>query len=139
MFENKERNIQVTVNFVSCLNVTYLPYKTIKTNAFEFLLQKISTFQNCLNFVQYSFLSFRHLLLSCISLGMASTRPELQAVTGKTLMAVQKERLQVDIKKLTDKAITDLFKLGALLDASDTEGDSIQNVTLDLNVSVCKT
>lgn len=69
---------------------------------------------------------------------MANTRPELQAVAGKTLMAVQKERLQVDIKKLTDKAITDLFKLGALLDASDTEDDSVQNVTLDLNVTVCK-
>lgn len=76
-------------------------------------------------------------MLSCISLGMANTRSELQAVAGKTLMAVQKERLQVDIKKLTDKAITDLFKLGALLDASDTEDDSIQNVTLDLNVTVC--
>lgn len=68
---------------------------------------------------------------------MANTRPDLQAVAGKTLMAVQKERLQVDIKKLTDKAITDLFKLGALIDATDKESERLENVTLDFNVSVC--
>lgn len=69
---------------------------------------------------------------------MANTRPELQAVARKTLMAVQKERLEVDIKKLTDKAITDLFKLGALTDASDNDDGAFQNVSLDFNVSVSK-
>lgn len=78
----------------------------------------------------------RHLLLSCISLGMVNTRPELQVVASKTLMAVQKERLGVDIKTMTDKAITDLFKFGALTDASETDHGSPQNVSLDFNVSV---
>lgn len=76
-------------------------------------------------------------MLSCISLGMANTRPELQSVATKTLMAVQKDRLQVDIKKVTDKVITDLFKLGALIDACDKDCGSLQNVSLDFNVSVC--
>lgn len=78
------------------------------------------------------------MLLSCISLGIANTRPQLQAVAGNTLMAVQKERLDVDIKKMTDKAITDLFKLGALVDASDNDDSVLQNVSLDFNVSVCR-
>lgn len=92
------------------------------------------TLQFYLSFI----LCFRHLLLSCISLGIASTRPELLAVAEKTLMAVQKERLQVDIKRLNDNVIADLFKLGALIDASDNMNKIPLNVTLDINSSVCK-
>nr|CAI5857119.1 unnamed protein product [Callosobruchus analis] len=56
----------------------------------------------------------RHLLLSCISLGIANTRPQLQQVAKYTLLAVQNEVLEVDLKKLVDHIIKNLFKLGAL-------------------------
>nr|CAH7726866.1 unnamed protein product [Callosobruchus chinensis] len=56
----------------------------------------------------------RHLLLSCISLGIANTRPQLQQVAKYTLLAVQNETLEVNLKKLVDQIIKNLFKLGAL-------------------------
>lgn len=64
---------------------------------------------------------------------MANTRPELLVVAEKTLMAVQRDRLGINVKTLTDKAITDLFKLGALTNASNSEDDLSQVVSLDLN------
>ncbi|XP_050312718.1 helicase POLQ-like isoform X1 [Anthonomus grandis grandis] len=61
----------------------------------------------------------RHLLLSCIGLGIANTRSDLQKVTRASLMSVQTDQLEVDIKKLTDVAIKKLFKLGALQESSE--------------------
>lgn len=57
---------------------------------------------------------FRQLLLSCISLNIANTRKHLQEVASFTLMAVQCEKLEVNLKKMTDLVIKNLFKLGAL-------------------------
>ncbi|RZC43124.1 helicase POLQ-like [Asbolus verrucosus] len=54
----------------------------------------------------------RHLLLSCIYLGIANTRPQLQEVSKKTLLNIQSDRLGINVKKLTDRVISDLFKLG---------------------------
>ncbi|XP_050499285.1 helicase POLQ-like [Diabrotica virgifera virgifera] len=56
----------------------------------------------------------RHLLLSCISLGIANTRAKLHEVTAHTLLSVQSDQQEVNIKQLTDKVIKNLFKLGAL-------------------------
>lgn len=67
---------------------------------------------------------------------MAGSRAELQLLTAKTLMAVQNERLEVNIKKMTDQAITDLFKLGALCDSSSASEKSLHNVSVDINSSV---
>uniref|UniRef100_A0A6P7FQQ0 Helicase POLQ-like n=1 Tax=Diabrotica virgifera virgifera TaxID=50390 RepID=A0A6P7FQQ0_DIAVI len=55
-----------------------------------------------------------HLLLSCISLGIANTRAKLHEVTAHTLLSVQSDQQEVNIKQLTDKVIKNLFKLGAL-------------------------
>lgn len=80
---------------------------------------------------------FRHLLLSCISLGSATTKAELQTVVGKTLMAVQAESLDLNIKTLTNKAIKELFKLGALKKVGWSEdSQSLQNVSVQMDDSV---
>ncbi|KAJ8931770.1 hypothetical protein NQ314_015302 [Rhamnusium bicolor] len=82
----------------------------------------------------------RHLLLSCISLGIANTRVQLQAVASETLLAVQSTILEVDIKKLTDKIIKNLFKLGALQESCgkkiNEEGSSAMcDVSVKMDVS----
>lgn len=82
---------------------------------------------------------FRHLFLSCISLGTANTRTALQKVASMTLLSVQQEKLEVDVKTITDCVIRDLFKLGALKIFNETTvkkgtKDSYSTVS---NVSVC--
>ncbi|XP_072378411.1 helicase POLQ-like isoform X1 [Diabrotica undecimpunctata] len=91
----------------------------------------------------------RHLLLSCISLGIANTRAKLQEVTAHTLLAVQSDQQEVNIKQLTDKVIKNLFKLGALkefdvvykeepntkCDVSVRMDTSIQDTSLNENVT----
>lgn len=72
--------------------------------------------------------------MSCISLGMATTRTQLHEVTKKTLMAVQQQKLEVDVKKLTDKALTELFKLGALSTSLNSNQESVSHLS---NLSVC--
>ncbi|XP_066259214.1 helicase POLQ-like [Euwallacea similis] len=79
----------------------------------------------------------RQFLLSCISLGIANTRTQLHEVTRFSLMAVQVDKLGVDIKRLTDSVIKKLFKLGALQEstAKGNEG-SVQsqcNVTVKMD------
>ncbi|KAL1505822.1 hypothetical protein ABEB36_005294 [Hypothenemus hampei] len=85
----------------------------------------------------------RHLLLSCISLGIANTRIQLQKVSEMTLMAVQMDRLNVNIKKLTDNVIKQLFKMGALQESTDKVNErSIEsqcNVTVKLDTSIANT
>ncbi|XP_018331856.1 helicase POLQ-like [Agrilus planipennis] len=56
----------------------------------------------------------RHLFLSCVGLGTATNRSQLQQVASKSLLAVQQDKLNVNMKNLTDNAICSLFKLGAL-------------------------
>ncbi|XP_063926128.1 helicase POLQ-like isoform X2 [Zophobas morio] len=79
----------------------------------------------------------RHLLLSCISLGIATTRAELQAVSKCSLLNIQSERLSVNLKKLTDKVLSDLFKLGALQEAdlSKSENHISCDVTVKMDTS----
>ncbi|XP_044259159.1 helicase POLQ-like [Tribolium madens] len=83
----------------------------------------------------------RHLLLSCISLGVANTRAQLQEVSKKTLLNIQSERLEVNLKKITDKAISDLFKLGALQEAdlSKKENNLDCDVTVRMETSFSST
>jgi POLQ-like helicase len=80
----------------------------------------------------------RHLLLSCISLGVANTRVGLQQVSKKTLLNIQSERLEVNVKKLTDRVIGDLFKLGALQEADLTKAENNRqcDVTVRMETSV---
>ncbi|CAH1954654.1 unnamed protein product [Acanthoscelides obtectus] len=80
----------------------------------------------------------RHLLLSCISLGIANTRPQLQEVAKYTLLAVQNDRLEVNIKKLVDSVIKNLFKLGALKESCGKikeKVDPLGNVSVKMDTS----
>lgn len=55
-------------------------------------------------------------------------------------MAVQKDHLEVDIKKLTDQAINYLFKLGALEVSDKATGKSVDanaSVDFEQTVSTC--
>ncbi|XP_066141464.1 helicase POLQ-like [Euwallacea fornicatus] len=76
----------------------------------------------------------RQLLLSCISLGIANTRTQLHEVAQSSLMAVQVDKLGVDIKRLTDSVIKKLFKLGALQESS-AKGNE-RSVQSQCNVTV---
>ncbi|CAG9822832.1 unnamed protein product [Phaedon cochleariae] len=82
----------------------------------------------------------RHLLLSCISLGIANTRVQLQKVTAHTLLAVQRDKLEVDIKFLTDQVIKNLFKLGALKESAGKQKQcsfsGLRDVSVRMNTSI---
>ncbi|KAJ8958309.1 hypothetical protein NQ318_017455 [Aromia moschata] len=78
----------------------------------------------------------RHLLLSCISLGVANTRVQLQAVASQTLLAVQSDRLEVNTKKLTDKVIRNLFKLGALKESCGIQRTESSSALCDVSVKM---
>lgn len=85
----------------------------------------------------FLFCNFRHLLLSCVSLGMANNRNQLHMVSNKTLMSVQQKRLDINVKKLTDEAIKELFKMGALhIPESNTSQDPLGNVSINLETTV---
>lgn len=60
-----------------------------------------------------------------MTLKLAQTRSELHVISRKTLLAVQESRLNVNLKKLVDKAIKELFLLRAIALADDnTSGNS---------------
>ncbi|KAL3278268.1 hypothetical protein HHI36_013603 [Cryptolaemus montrouzieri] len=77
----------------------------------------------------------RHLILSCIALGIANTRTELQEVTKKTLWAVQNNN-EEEMKKTTDKVIKELFTLGALQTNVENKEQNAGNVSLRLETTV---
>lgn len=80
------------------------------------------------------FLRFRQLLLSCISLNIANTRKQLQEVVSFTLLAVQSEKLAVDLKKMTDTVIRNLFKSGALKESCGKVKKDIYDPLVDISV-----
>lgn len=76
--------------------------------------------------------------MSCISLGLANTRPELQAVASKTLLAAQNKMLEVNMKTLTDKVIRNLFKLGALKEScavKEKDSSALGDVSVRMDTS----
>nr|XP_022907396.1 helicase POLQ-like isoform X1 [Onthophagus taurus] len=56
----------------------------------------------------------KQLLLSMICLNAANTRKDLLEIVKKSLLFVQENRLNVKLKLLVDKSLSELFKLGAL-------------------------
>lgn len=86
--------------------------------------------RNLLLLSKFNIEYFRHLFLSCISLNTADTRTKLEKVLNTTLMAVQQDRLNVNIKNLTKKVISDIYKLGAI--AVPEQVQSINNTQLSL-------
>lgn len=73
----------------------------------------------------------RSLILSAIDLGLANTRNKLKILISTTMLAVQAERLQVDINDLTERTIKDLFKVKAI-----TLHNSDKNVHLATDISI---
>lgn len=81
----------------------------------------------------------RQLLLSLISLNIATTRVELHKMARKTLLAVQETRLGVKLKKIIDNAIVELFKLGAIKMEDNCSQDSVglaEDISVRINISV---
>ncbi|XP_037030980.1 helicase POLQ-like [Bradysia coprophila] len=60
------------------------------------------------------------LILSSIGLGIAVCQKDLHQLISRTLLAVQAERLGLDIEEMTNQIIRDLFKLKALTATSAT-------------------
>ncbi|XP_058834716.1 helicase POLQ-like [Topomyia yanbarensis] len=61
----------------------------------------------------------KHLILSAVGLGMCITRNDIQQLVAKTLLAIQSERLGIDLRKVTDRAIGTLYKENAIKAKSD--------------------
>ncbi|XP_076295876.1 helicase POLQ-like [Lasioglossum baleicum] len=55
-----------------------------------------------------------NLILSSILFSIAKTRSELHKLTRNTLLNIQQERLNVNIKQITDQAITEFLKSGVI-------------------------
>lgn len=54
------------------------------------------------------------LIISCVLLSVATTRPELHNVMSKSLLKIQERRLEINTKTITDKALMNLLKSGIL-------------------------
>lgn len=72
-----------------------------------------------------------NLILSAIGLGIAVCLNDLQSLLSRTLLAVQAERLGLDIKDMTMNTIKELFKLKALCASNLTEELSASNIEFD--------
>lgn len=58
-------------------------------------------------------------ILSAIHLGLANTRDDLQKIVRKTLMSVQAERLNVDVRQMVDVILKELYKSNAISTISE--------------------
>lgn len=71
-------------------------------------------------------------------MNIATTRVDLHKMAKRTLLAVQESRLDIALKKITDKAIIELFKLGALKIDSQEESSSSADISIRMDCSVSK-
>ncbi|XP_058460834.1 helicase POLQ-like [Malaya genurostris] len=77
----------------------------------------------------------KHLILSSIGLGICATRNDILRIVTKTLLAIQAERLGVDIRKVTDQAITTLYKENAIKAKSDGCLRNPANMTIRIDAT----
>lgn len=78
------------------------------------------------------------LVLSSIGLGIATCQKDLHELISKTLLAVQAERLGLDIEELTNQIIRELFRLKALTASNATSQVKVlteSNAATQLNCS----
>ncbi|XP_055530140.1 helicase POLQ-like isoform X2 [Wyeomyia smithii] len=61
----------------------------------------------------------KNFILSAVGLGICSSRNDIQRIVTKTLLAIQAERLEINIRKMTDRAILSLYKENAIKAKSD--------------------
>lgn len=71
------------------------------------------------------------LILSSIGLGIAGCLNDLRSLVSKTLLAVQSERLGLNIEEVVNQTITDLFKLKVLTAADSTTQHSSSNIEFE--------
>lgn len=64
-------------------------------------------------------LFLKNLVLSSIGLGICSTRNDVIRFMSNTLLALQADRLGIDLRKLTDRALQSLYKENAIRAKSD--------------------
>lgn len=55
-----------------------------------------------------------NLILSAIQLDMATTRSGLHKLTAATLLSIQQDRIEVNLRAITDETITVLLKCGVI-------------------------
>uniref|UniRef100_A0A1Q3EVX4 Putative dna polymerase theta n=1 Tax=Culex tarsalis TaxID=7177 RepID=A0A1Q3EVX4_CULTA len=72
----------------------------------------------------------KNLALSSIGLGICDTRNDVHKLTSKTLLALQADRLGVDLRELTDKALQILYKEHAIRARSDACKKNPANMTI---------
>lgn len=71
-----------------------------------------------------------NLILSAIQLNMALTRSELHKLTATTLLNIQQNKMDVNLKAVTDETITALLKCGVIKVKSKGSNISNPNVTV---------
>lgn len=69
-----------------------------------------------------------NLILSAIRLNMATTRSELQKLTAATLLNIQQNRIDVNLKAITDETVTKLLKCDVI--KVKGKGDNTGNITV---------
>lgn len=73
-------------------------------------------------------------------MNIANTRKKLQEVASYTLLFVQAQKLDVNVKKITDIILRSLFKLGALKEscgkAKKETYEPLGDVTVRMEVSI---
>lgn len=72
-----------------------------------------------------------NLILSSIGLGIASCVDDLHKLISKTLLAVQAERLGLDIEEVIQRTIRNLFRLKALSASNSTSELSSSNIEFE--------
>lgn len=78
------------------------------------------------------------LILSSIGLGIAVCQKDLHHLVSKTLLAVQAERLDLDLEQMTNQIIRELFKLKALTASNTSPRSKVlteSNATTQLSTS----
>lgn len=81
------------------------------------------------------FAHLKNLILSAIGLGICSTRNDIQSFVSKTLLAIQADRLEIDLPKATDRAITTLYKENAIKAKSDACLRNPANMTIQIDAA----
>lgn len=71
-----------------------------------------------------------NLILSAIQLNMALTRSELHKLTAATLLNIQQNKIDVNLKAVTDETITALLKCGVIKVKSKGSNIGNPNVTV---------
>lgn len=76
------------------------------------------------------------LILSSIGLGLASCQSDLKKLVSKTLLAVQAERLGLNIDDVINQTIRDLFKLKVLTASIPTTQHSSSNIEFETSATI---